>query len=48
MRDEQIFPSELNTKKPLPVVPSILFYEYTQPIEKYNKGGYFLPLPPIL
>jgi len=36
---EQIYPSELNTKKPLPVVPAILVYEYMQLIGKANKKG---------
>jgi len=45
---EQIFQSELNTDKPLPVIPPILVYKYIQLIGKDNKGGYFLPLPPTV
>ena len=43
---EQIFQSELNTMKPLPVIPPILVYKYIQLIAKDNEVGYFLPLPP--
>ncbi len=43
---EQIFQSELNTKKPLPNIPPILVDKYIQLIAKDNEVGYFLPLPP--
>ena len=43
---EQIFQSELNTNKPLPVIPPILVDKYMQLFGKDIKGGCFLPLPP--
>ncbi|MEN6444895.1 MAG: hypothetical protein ABFC98_02480 [Candidatus Cloacimonas sp.] len=43
---EQIFQSELNTNKTIPVIPPILANKYMQPIGNYNKNGCFLPLTP--
>ena len=44
---EQIFQSELNTDKPIPLIPPIIVDNYMHLIGKDIKGGYFLPLPPI-
>jgi len=38
---EQIFPSELNTNKPIPVIPPISVDKYMQLIGKENKGDNF-------
>ncbi|MDY0218654.1 MAG: hypothetical protein RBR14_04795, partial [Candidatus Cloacimonas acidaminovorans] len=43
---EQIFQSELNTDKPIPLIPPIIVDNYMHLLGKDIKGGYFLPLPP--
>ena len=43
---EQIFQSELNTDKPIPLIPPIIVDNYMHLLGKDIKRGYFLPLPP--
>lgn len=38
--------SELNTDKPIPLIPPIIVDNYMHLLIKDIKGGYFLPLPP--
>ncbi|HOQ83380.1 MAG TPA: hypothetical protein PLT80_03915, partial [Candidatus Syntrophosphaera thermopropionivorans] len=45
---EQIYQTELNTDKAIPLIPPIVVDNYIPLMGKKVKGGYFLPLPPNL